>query len=48
MAQTMARLVAAGVMLPTAERVARGDTEIGPGIRVVVEVPALAVADESG
>ncbi len=35
-AETMARLVAAGIPPATAVRVARGETEIGPGIRVVV------------
>ncbi len=35
-AETMGRLVAAGITPATAARVARGETEIGPGIQVVV------------
>lgn len=36
-AQTMARLVAAGLTVAAAHMVARGDAEIAPGVRVLVE-----------
>lgn len=36
-AVTMARLVAAGLTVAAAHRVARGETELAPGVRVLVE-----------
>lgn len=35
-AELMARLVAVGLAVPVAERVARGEREIGPGVLVVI------------
>lgn len=39
-ARIMVRLIAAGLTPSAAARIARGETEIAPGIRVLVDQPA--------
>jgi DNA-binding transcriptional MerR regulator len=43
-AQTMTRLVLAGLKPATAEKVARGGQEIAPGITVLVDTPTDGLA----